>query len=352
MPNVLLKLPPGLGKAIGDRLGPDAVPASSDAGVHVEPWSDDAAPGTLASAEERLAAEHLFAFVVDGVRYPAALVNMPTLVEALKTFNGTSYFKSGDIGQALIVYETEEERAEDLRRCPSEEPNQRKNSATALASAAGASVPGYTKAPPAESEEEEKARVRGERMERRYYHSGITPPMGDIVQRRFVNTERWKAKNIPKAEVEAVCRELEDYLPPPSARRRKDPAKEIACEAYHERVVDVADYMLDPSGGSERVWNLDDLLKKHPEFAKLLLDEKDREELEANAPSARASPVNVLPSIRSSDSAAQLLSSQLSSQSLEKEDAGAISLALEDDEDAVMGLDFDALERDDVLINQ
>ena len=62
--------------------------------------------------------------------------------------------------------------------------------------------------------------------------------------------------------------------------------------------------------------------------------------------------MNVLPSIRSSDSAAQLLSSQLSSQSLEKEDAGAISLALEDDEDAVMGLDFDALERDDVLINQ
>ena len=42
--------------------------------------------------------------------YPALLVNMPTIVETHKTFDKKTFFKSGDIGQALLVFLTEKDR--------------------------------------------------------------------------------------------------------------------------------------------------------------------------------------------------------------------------------------------------
>jgi TATA-binding protein-associated factor Taf7 len=38
-------------------------------------------------------------FALGTKRYPATLVNLPTVVETYKTFDNSSYVKTGDIGQ-------------------------------------------------------------------------------------------------------------------------------------------------------------------------------------------------------------------------------------------------------------
>jgi TATA-binding protein-associated factor Taf7 len=44
-------------------------------------------------------------FTLDGKEFPARLVNLPCNLETMKTLDNTSYFKSGDVGQMLVVYE-------------------------------------------------------------------------------------------------------------------------------------------------------------------------------------------------------------------------------------------------------
>jgi hypothetical protein len=44
-------------------------------------------------------------FSLGGKTYPARLVNLPCVVESHKTLDKASYFKSGDVGQMIIVYE-------------------------------------------------------------------------------------------------------------------------------------------------------------------------------------------------------------------------------------------------------
>lgn len=51
-----------------------------------------------------------FAFTMDGKKYPARLVDMPCVLESQKTLDKNTFFKSGDIGQMLIVYKVESER--------------------------------------------------------------------------------------------------------------------------------------------------------------------------------------------------------------------------------------------------
>ncbi|CAN0495051.1 unnamed protein product, partial [Hapterophycus canaliculatus] len=45
-----------------------------------------------------------FAFTMDGKKYPARLVDMPCVLETQKTLDKKTFFKSGDVGQMLIVY--------------------------------------------------------------------------------------------------------------------------------------------------------------------------------------------------------------------------------------------------------
>lgn len=41
---------------------------------------------------------------MDGKKYPARLVDMPCVLETQKTLDKRTFFKSGDVGQMLIVY--------------------------------------------------------------------------------------------------------------------------------------------------------------------------------------------------------------------------------------------------------
>lgn len=41
---------------------------------------------------------------MDGKTYPARLVDLPCVVETQKTLDRRTFFKSGDVGQMLIVY--------------------------------------------------------------------------------------------------------------------------------------------------------------------------------------------------------------------------------------------------------
>lgn len=105
-------------------------------------------------------------FHCDGAQYPARLVNLPCPVELHKTHDHVMYFKSSDIAQLLVVYEDEMalEEAENMPHYKSED------------------YPSY-------------------------YHSGLTPPLKRVVERRF---EKRDHSPIPPPRTEVA--EIEDEL--------------------------------------------------------------------------------------------------------------------------------------------
>jgi len=118
--------------------------------------------------------ETLWHFRCDGATYPARLVNLPCPVEVHKTYDHANYHKSADVGQMLIVYEDQYAMEE--------------------------------------AENEKGYRVDGFPS---YYHSGLTPPMRKVVQRRYLSRfeERdTKPAPPPKSEVSAVEKELQDLM--------------------------------------------------------------------------------------------------------------------------------------------
>lgn len=92
---------------------------------------------------------------------PALLVNLPCPVELHRTFDPQgSVYKSADIGQMVIVFDSDEARAKAEAEC--------------------------------------KPSKDGE-----YYHSGLTPPTVDITRRRFTHTKT-KLSKYPQAKVAQV----------------------------------------------------------------------------------------------------------------------------------------------------
>ena len=107
----------------------------------------------------------LWNFHCDGATYPARLVNLPCPVEVHKTHDHAMYYKSCDIAQMLIVYED----------------------SMALDEAdAYPKTDGYPS----------------------YYHSGITPPMKRVVERRFAFREHQPGTKYPRNEVSDVEKEI------------------------------------------------------------------------------------------------------------------------------------------------
>eukprot|EP00977_Amphora_coffeiformis_P004790 scaffold1033_cov171-Amphora_coffeaeformis.AAC.7 len=109
----------------------------------------------------------LWNFRCDGVTYPAQLVNLPCPVEVHKTLDHASYYKATDIAQMLIVYEDhlsfDEAQEKPIEGFPS------------------------------------------------YYHSGLTPPMKRVVERRFERTYTSRdRKAIPPPR--AAVQDVEDQL--------------------------------------------------------------------------------------------------------------------------------------------
>jgi len=105
----------------------------------------------------------LWNFHCDGATYPAKLVNLPCPVEVHKTFDHANYYKCQDVAQLLIVYEDE----------------------FALEEADEKPLDGFES----------------------YYHSGLTPPMKRVVERRFDAREQ-KAVAPPRAAVADVEEEI------------------------------------------------------------------------------------------------------------------------------------------------
>jgi transcription initiation factor TFIID subunit 7 len=105
-------------------------------------------------------------FHCDGAQYPARLVNLPCPVELHKTHDHVMYFKSCDIAQLVVVYEDEMamEEAENMPKYKSED------------------FPSY-------------------------YHSGLTPPLKRVVERRFEKRDHTPVPP-PRTEVAEIEEEL------------------------------------------------------------------------------------------------------------------------------------------------
>lgn len=159
----------------------------------------------------------LFHFHCDGATYPARLVNLPCPIELHKTHDHAMYFKCVDIAQMLIVYE-DSMALDEADAIPKTE--------------------GYPS----------------------YYHSGLTPPLRRVVERRFALREH-AAVPPPRAEVSDVEAELHNLMCKISkepGKRNKVPSLASAqhankvLEEVVEEVVDyepwMDDYGAQPSG--------------------------------------------------------------------------------------------------------
>lgn len=89
-----------------------------------------------------------FIWCMDGKEYPALLMNLPTVVESHKTFDNKTFLKSGDIGQMLQVFRTNEEK------------------------------------------EVVRNKIHKHALYGEYMPSGLTPPTIDIVKRKFELTRK------------------------------------------------------------------------------------------------------------------------------------------------------------------
>eukprot|EP00586_Coscinodiscus_wailesii_P007054 CAMPEP_0172491322 /NCGR_PEP_ID=MMETSP1066-20121228/22084_1 /TAXON_ID=671091 /ORGANISM="Coscinodiscus wailesii, Strain CCMP2513" /LENGTH=384 /DNA_ID=CAMNT_0013260313 /DNA_START=44 /DNA_END=1198 /DNA_ORIENTATION=- len=186
-----------------------------------------------------------WSFRCDKVDYPARLVNLPCPVEVLKTHDHHSYYKCVDVGQILLVYENQAAMDE------------------------AENAPGY--------------KVEGFPS---YYHSGLTPPMKRVVQRRFAAREH-KSVAPPKADVMEVEKELKNLIATISrdTSKNKKNAKSVSSSTaddnkiIEEIVDDIVDYepWMDENGQNKRGIDFDekdDISKSHPE---LWLDPQENE---------------------------------------------------------------------------
>ena len=184
----------------------------------------------------------LWNFRCDGATYPARLVNLPLPVEVHKTHDHATYHKSADIGQMLIVYEDEYAMEE--------------------------------------AENEKGYKIEGFPS---YYHSGLTPPMKRVVQRRFrARFEERESKAIPPppkevADVERGIQELITQLTSKPGKQKGRgrggsaaaastsasstvTTKEKVIEEIEDEVVDYEPWM-----ESGKIYTIEDA-KKHPEW--------------------------------------------------------------------------------------
>eukprot|EP00984_Skeletonema_dohrnii_P029734 scaffold20605_cov110-Skeletonema_dohrnii-CCMP3373.AAC.8 len=180
----------------------------------------------------------LWHFRCDGATYPARLVNLPCPVEVHKTHDHATYHKSADIGQMLIVYEDEYAMEE--------------------------------------AENEKGYKIEGFPS---YYHSGLSPPMKRVVQRRFrARFEERESKAIPPPhkEVSEVEKGIQELITKLSAKPGKQKGrgrggssaaassstvttKEKVIEEVEDEIVDYEPWM-----ESGKIYTMNDV-KFHPE---------------------------------------------------------------------------------------
>mmetsp|Transcript_11039 Transcript_11039/g.30994 ORF Transcript_11039/g.30994 Transcript_11039/m.30994 type:complete len:419 (+) Transcript_11039:207-1463(+) len=190
----------------------------------------------------------LWSFRCDGMTYPARLCNLPCPVEVHKTHDHASYYKCSDVGQMLIVYE-------DMTHLEESE-----------------SVPGY--------------KVEGYPS---YYHSGITPPLQKVVERRFDAREH-RSVAPPRSEISEVEKELKSLIDQTEKGAGKGKGKgkgrgkgsgSVQGKAIEEVVDEIVDYepWMDENGAKPYGIAFDEkdiVATKHPE---IWLDPKEIKEV-------------------------------------------------------------------------
>ncbi|CAJ1966727.1 unnamed protein product [Cylindrotheca closterium] len=228
---ILRILVPGLETALRDKMkeveeeAKDKPPAAKNKdgatildleGVACEPTKD---------------ASTLFNFICDGRTYPARLVNLPCPIELHKTHDHAMYYKSCDVAQMLIVYED----------------------SMALDEGDAYKVEGFPS----------------------YYHSGLTPPMKRVVEKRFKKNERTliPPPRLEVSDVEADLLEIMSKASKEGVKRNKVPSLASAThnkvlEEVVEEIVDFETWMTD--GGGEvsgiEIESTDPIAIKHPEL--------------------------------------------------------------------------------------
>lgn len=215
-----------------EKMGPGPTPSSSAANssTSIKETLLDLEGVTCEPTQE---GSTLFNFHCDGATYPARLVNLPCPIELHKTHDHAMYYKCVDIAQMLIVYE-DSMALDEADAIPKTE--------------------GYPS----------------------YYHSGLTPPLKRVVERRFALREH-AAVPPPRAEVSDVEAELHNLMCKISkepGKRNKVPSLASAqhankvLEEVIEEVVDyepwMDDYGAQPSGIEFDAG--DQLASLHPEI--------------------------------------------------------------------------------------
>lgn len=140
-----------------------------------------------------------FRVKIDDLDLPARLVNLPTIVETHKTWDRETYVKCGDVGQILLVFKDEKARTADKARQAAHE------------GGAWAAV----------------------------HPDGLTPPLQNVVKRRFAKARKRSRKDVSVDEV----RKAEDLL---VQLRNND--NEVPEEVVSEDVVRFEDWMIDEQG--------------------------------------------------------------------------------------------------------
>jgi len=145
----------------------------------------------------------LWSFHCDGATYPARLVNLPCPIELHKTHDHAAYYKSCDVAQMLIIYEDDMA----LEEAENEKP-----------------VEGFPS----------------------YYHSGITPPMRRVVERRFAAREQ-KTVAPPRSAVSDVEDELTELMEnlakdEKNKRKNKLPTLTAVTKVLEEVTEEIVDY--------------------------------------------------------------------------------------------------------------
>jgi transcription initiation factor TFIID subunit 7 len=206
---ILRVLVPGLETRLRDKMkevedsqaDPGPSPANSSSAASAKEMLLDLEGVTCEPTQE---GSTLFSFHCDGATYPARLVNLPCPVEVHKTHDHAMYYKCVDIAQMLIVYE-DSMALDEADAVPKTE--------------------GYPS----------------------YYHSGLTPPMKRVVERRFALREH-AAVPPPRAEVcdvEAELHHLMLKISKEPGKRNKVPSLASAQHAnkiLEEVVEEVVDY--------------------------------------------------------------------------------------------------------------
>lgn len=219
-------------------------------GIHVEPAiqsgrkSGRLSPIPTSNKDSKDGNENdstLWKFYCDNKVYPARLVNLPCPLEILKTHDRAMYYKTVDVCQLLVVYKDKNalKEADDML-------------------------------------ETMKQKSKGEDFPS-YYHSGITPPMQRVVEKRFSKREHNLKATPPFEEIRAIEDELIELIKKVSKDAQKKSATTTTnkiLEQIEDEVVDYEPWMDDygrtPQGIEFSVEDAE--CKKHPE---VWLDKED-----------------------------------------------------------------------------